>query len=81
MGDILMFEIVTDYYVPVLRILADMPAGTGRKQEVLAELERRYGARIPPEHRGTIAWDGRVSDLGPLCKLRTPRYGSCRVHG
>jgi len=63
-----MFQGEKDYYVPVLRVVAGMPNGAARKKDVLNELMRRYGHRIPPEHREmvsssirTLKWDNYAS--------------------
>jgi hypothetical protein len=50
-----MFQRESDYQVPILRILADMPNGSATKQHVLEELTRRYGHRIPQTHYDRVS--------------------------
>lgn len=63
-----MFEIESDYHVPLLRVLNEMPGGAARKRDVLAEFMRRFGHRIPPRHREMVSsnmntpkWDNHLS--------------------
>ena len=44
-------ETQADYYVPLLRILADLPKGAATAQEVVARFLDRYGNYIAAEHR------------------------------
>jgi hypothetical protein len=44
------FWSVADYRLPVLRVLASLPGGSGRKQVVVRGFLARYQEQVPPEH-------------------------------
>ena len=46
-----------DYDVPLLRVLAAMPAGMGQRKDVLEEFRRMFNERIPPEHLQSTSGD------------------------
>ena len=45
------FQTYADYEIPLLQVLATLPKGQGKAQDVVTEIERQFGPRIPPEHR------------------------------
>ncbi len=57
-----------DYYVPLLRLLAEMPGGGGSPKKVAGLFWQRYQTAIPREHQqevpsggGEIIWSNRVA--------------------
>lgn len=61
------FEVETDYHVPLLKVLADLPEGAP-KREVLALFWERYQEHIPPDHLQPVAshpreliWENKVA--------------------
>lgn len=48
-----LFDSQTDYEVPLLRLLAELPNGQGRTVDVCRLFEKKYQAHIPKSHYGT----------------------------
>jgi hypothetical protein len=66
----------TDYTVPLLRLLAELPDGQDTPKEVRRLFENRYGHLIPDEHRrhhdsGEIIWENNVN----WSRLHLKQYG------
>lgn len=79
-------ETQADYYVPLLRVLAEFPNGTATPQEAVERFWLRYGAYIPPElqeplesHPETQKWQHNVH--WARHKLRTIGYIEMPRHG
>lgn len=53
MGDDPLFKTQPDYEVPLLRLLARLPGGRGKTDDVCRQFEVEYGHRIPTEHYET----------------------------
>lgn len=70
-----MLEANADYWVPLLRLMAEMPNGTARKPDVEAEFGRRYKSEIPD-----WAYDTRQDDKTIIWehKVQWARYELCQ---
>lgn len=71
-----MFEVQPDYTVPLLRLLAQLPGGQGKTQDVLRLFESEYRRRIPSSHLplrrdGNPIWNNNVR----WCRNALREYG------
>lgn len=83
------FDVQADYEVPLLRLLADLPDGQGRMQDVLDEFWRRHRNRIPPKHlekmesMDELHWRNKTQwarqELFWLGLIDSPKRGTWRI--
>lgn len=84
-----MFSALSEYAVPLLRLLNSLPGGQGYAAEVVHLFERQYGDRIPDQHRRirgttkTPIWDNNVRWCRNTLKMHgfvdSPRIGVWRI--
>ncbi len=77
-----------DYYVPLLRLLADMPGGKTTAEKAVQEFWERYSDRIVPEHHellesNELKWSNFVrwarNKLKEIGYLEMPRRGIWQI--
>ncbi|MGA9350071.1 MAG: winged helix-turn-helix domain-containing protein [Anaerolineae bacterium] len=84
-----LFEAYADYYVPLLKVMADLPDGQGQVRDVLDQFWTRYQHRIPPQDREklpdgrTYRWANKVawsrSHLIVVGLMDSPAHGIWRI--
>ena len=88
MADFEPFTSQTDYTVPLLRLLSELPDGQGRASEVRRLFGEEYGHLIPTQdhgvrRRGEIIWENNVAWSRNHLKghglLDAPAYGVWRI--
>ena len=88
MVDNRVFAAQTDYTVPLLRLLSELPDGQGEAAEICRLFEDNYGHLIPDEHRqlrsdGVLEWEKKVHwsryHLKEYGLVDAPRRGIWRI--